>query len=70
MIRTKTAVSNFREGDEVVLAAGTYEGTAGVFLRLREDANWADISERDGRIRCHPVIWLALATAPTRGKAV
>ena len=41
LIQTKIAVSNFREGDEVVLAAGTYEGTAGVFLRLREDANWA-----------------------------
>lgn len=70
MIRTKTAVSTFREGDEVVLAAGTYEGTLGVFLRLREDENWADITERNGRIRCHPVVWLAHSTAATRGRTV
>jgi hypothetical protein len=49
----------FREGDEVVLAEGTYQGTPGVFLRLRKDANWADIAERNGSIRRHPVAWLA-----------
>jgi hypothetical protein len=53
----------FREGDEVVLAEGTYQGTPGVFLRLREDANWADITERNGSIRSHPVVWLAHSTA-------
>jgi hypothetical protein len=51
----------FREGDEVVLANGTYQGTLGVFLRLREDVKWADITERDGSIRSHPVEWLAHA---------
>ena len=51
----------FREGDEVVLAQGTYPGTLGVFLRLKEDANWADIRERNGDIRSHPVVWLAHA---------
>jgi hypothetical protein len=35
----------FREGDDVVLAEGTYQGTPGVFVRLREDVNWADIME-------------------------
>ncbi len=49
----------FREGDEVMLAQGTYPGTLGVFLRLKKDANWADITERDGDIRSHPVKWLA-----------
>jgi len=49
----------FREGDEVVLAEGTYQGTPGVFLRLRQDVKWADITERDGSIRSHPVEWLA-----------
>ncbi len=53
--------SAFREGDEVVLASGTYPGTAGVFLRLKKDVNWADIRERNGEIRSHPVIWLAHA---------
>jgi hypothetical protein len=49
----------FREGDEVVLAAGTYQGTQGVFRHLRPDVKWADITERDGSIRSHPVEWLA-----------
>jgi hypothetical protein len=54
----------FREGDEVVLALGTYPGTLGVFLHLKEDANWAHITERNGGIRSHPVKWLA-HSAPT-----
>ena len=49
----------FCEGDEVVLAAGPYEGTRGVFLRLRSDVNWADITEANGSIRMHPRVWLA-----------
>ena len=49
----------FREGDEVVLAKGTYQGTLGVFLHLREDIHWADITERNGNVRSHPVEWMA-----------
>jgi len=49
----------FRGGDEVVLTAGTYPGTQGIFLRLKEDTHWADVRERDGRIRSHPLAWLA-----------
>ena len=45
MMSTRPAGPTFREGDEVVLAHGTYQGTLGVFLRLREDVNWADITE-------------------------
>jgi hypothetical protein len=59
MISTRPADRAFQEGDEVVLANGTYQGTPGVFLRLREDVKWADITERDGSIRSHPVAWLA-----------
>ena len=51
----------FHQGDAVVLASGTYQGTAGVFLRLRPDVKWADIAERNGGVRSHPVAWLALA---------
>ena len=51
--------SAFHEGDQVVLAEGSYQGTPGVFLRLREDVKWADITERDGSVRSHPVAWLA-----------
>jgi hypothetical protein len=49
----------FHEGDEVVLAKGTYQGTPGVFISLREDVRWADITESDGCVRIHPVEWLA-----------
>jgi len=61
MMSTGPAAPDFHEGDEVVLANGTYQGTPGVFLRLREDAKWADITERNGSIRSHPVEWLAHA---------
>jgi len=56
----------FREGDEVVLADGTYQGTHGVFRRLTDDVNWADITERNGSIRSHPVAWLAHSTGAIR----
>jgi hypothetical protein len=59
MMSARIAGPTFHEGDEVVLANGTYQGTPGVFLRLKEDVNWADITERNGDIRSHPVIWLA-----------
>ena len=58
MMNTRPVGRAFREGDEVVLIDGTYQGTAGVFLRLREDVNWADITERNGSVRSHPVVWL------------
>ena len=63
-------VNPFREGDDVVLAEGTYQGTPGIFLRFKEDTNWADITERDGTIRSHPVVWLARSTPDaTRNRA-
>ncbi len=49
----------FRAGDEAVLTDGTYQGTHGVFLRLRPDVNWAEIRESNGNVRSHPVAWLA-----------
>ena len=52
-------VPEFQEGDGVVLAAGTYQGRSGTFLRLREDVKWADVAERGGITRRHPVAWLA-----------
>jgi hypothetical protein len=69
MIRTTTAVAVFSEGDPVVLALGTYQGTSGVFRRLRADPNWADITEPDGSIRCHPVAWLAHCAGAITGSA-
>ncbi len=58
---TDPAAHQFREGDEVVLANGAYQGSLGVFLHANEDPKWADIRERNGAVRSHPVEWLALA---------
>lgn len=66
MIGDRVSDPVFREGDEVVLAEGTYQGTPGVFLRLREDVHWADITERSGAVRSHPVAWLAHASGEIR----
>jgi hypothetical protein len=66
MISARLVHPEFQEGDEVVLAKGTYQGTLGVFLHLREDIEWADIVERNGTIRSHPVAWLALSTGAAR----
>ena len=70
MIETISGNSEFREGEEVVLARGSYTGTLGIFLRLREDPRWADITERDGSVRRHPVEWLAhpAPTTPERNR--
>jgi hypothetical protein len=59
MMSSRIGVSTLREGDEVVLADGTYQGTPGAFLRPKKDVNWADITDRNGEVRSHPVIWLA-----------
>jgi len=67
MISDKRVETVFREGDEVVLAKGTYPGTLGVFLGFRTDVNWAEITERNGCIRSHPVEWLAHSTGATPG---
>jgi hypothetical protein len=66
MINARCVHPEFHEGDEVVLAEGTYQGTVGVFLHLREDVNWADITEGNGDIRSHPVAWLAFGSGAIR----
>ena len=64
------AVDNvFHEGDQVVLAEGTYQGTQGVFIRLRDDVKWADITERNGNVRSHPVAWLDHFPVVSHGSA-
>jgi len=69
MLSKKLTAPAFHEGDEVVLAEGTYQGTLGVFLHLTEDPNWADITERNGAIRMHPMAWLAHAPERAPGTA-
>lgn len=49
----------FRAGDEVLLSAGPYVGTTGVFLQLTADAKWAKVHQHNGSNRIHPVEWLA-----------
>ena len=61
MAHTEAVTPMFHEGDEVILLEGTYQGTLGVFLRLRDDVRWADITERGGAVRSHPVAWLGHA---------
>jgi hypothetical protein len=61
MTKAKHPVTTFQQGDEVVLAHGGNQGTPGVFVRLRTDPNWADIMERNGVVKSHPVEWLARA---------
>lgn len=61
MAQSGKVLSRFNEGDEVVLVEGTYQGTLGVFVRLRDDVGWADIAERSGAVRSHPVAWLGHA---------
>ena len=61
MMSAQPAGPTFREGDEVVLAKGSYQG---VFLHVKVDTNWADIRERNGGIRSHPVTSLAHSAIP------
>lgn len=68
MNHTKLAAPVFREGDEVELIAGSYQGALGVFVRLRSDVKWADIAERNGEIRRHPVEWMGHAGARSKGR--
>ncbi len=66
MTHTEPVLPAFREGDEVVLVAGTYQGTLGVFVRFRSDVAWADVMERNGEVRSHPVAWLGQVVARGR----
>ena len=69
MFNTRPAgTTEFRQGDNVVLAEGTYQGALGVFIQFRQDINWAEIREPSGVVRCHPVAWLQHADPP--GNAV
>ncbi len=58
----------FQEGEEVVLTDGPYKSNLGVFVRLKEDPNWADITGRDGKVSSHPVEWLARSNSATPGR--
>jgi len=49
----------FALGDPVVLARGTYEGTRGVFFRMNHDVKWGEVTEANGKVRSHPIAWLA-----------
>jgi hypothetical protein len=62
MSDTKVLSPAFQKGDEVKLISGSYQGTPGVFLGYRKDAKWAEILERNGEVRAHPVEWLGHAT--------
>lgn len=67
MTNNRPSAPAFHAGDEVVLAHGTYQGTSGVFLKLKEDVNWAEIAEHNGEVRSHPMLWLAYAASVVPG---
>ncbi|HEU0123248.1 MAG TPA: hypothetical protein VFQ91_22150 [Bryobacteraceae bacterium] len=69
MVKNRYQGPAFAAGDEVVLAQGTYQGTPGVFLNLKADPNWADIRERGGGVRKHPLVWLAHTIVPAVASA-
>ena len=54
MMKYRPADARFSQGD----GRGTYQGTIGVFVCYNTDLNWADIAERNGDVRSHPVAWL------------
>lgn len=58
MTTIRPVAPGFQKGEAVIVARGTYPGTRGVFLGLREDQAWADIEETNGGVRSHPVVWL------------
>jgi hypothetical protein len=64
MTSIRPIAAGFREGEAIVLARGPYQGTPGVFLRLREDPKWADVQESSEVIRSHPVAWIEHAAGP------
>jgi hypothetical protein len=59
-IRIANAVNNpkFHPSDEVVLAEGPHKYVRGIFLRLKDDVEWAEIQEPNGAISSHPVEWM------------
>src|SRR6185312_4582698 len=65
-IRIADAINNprFHPGDEVVLAEGPHKYVHGIFLRLKEDVEWAAIKEANGAISSHPVEWMSTYTGP------
>lgn len=53
------AAQSFQKGDAVFLAKGSYEGTLGTFLNLKDDdPKWAAILEQNSQVRSHPIEWL------------
>lgn len=64
MMKSSYAGPVFLAGEEVMLAMGSYQGTPGIFLNLKEDPNWADIQERNGSVRKHPLAWLVHSPLP------
>ena len=49
---------DFQRGDNVVVAEGPFQGTPGVFVKLKDDIKWGEINEYNGVLRSHPLIWL------------
>jgi hypothetical protein len=68
-IRISDAINNpkFRPGDAVVLAHGPHKYERGIFLKLKEDVEWAAVQEQNGTISSHPVEWMESSREPEPG---
>ena len=62
---TAIAPADFHNGDKIYLTKGSYQGTTGTFLNVRNDPKWADILEPNSTVRAHPVEWMALSIEST-----
>lgn len=65
-LATPFAPAAFHKGDKIYLTKGSYEGTTGTFLSVRNDPKWADILESNSAVRAHPVEWMALSSESTK----
>ena len=65
-IRIADAINNpmFHAGDEVVLTEGPHKYVHGIFLRLKDDVEWAVIKEANGAVSSHPVEWMCSYRGP------
>lgn len=67
-INTYLDRNKFRQGGEVVLVRGWYQGTPDIFFRLKGDPAWAQVTEATEPSVSHPVEWLAHSNPSNEGE--
>ena len=54
----------FHAGDQIFLAEGPHKYVRGIFMRLKDDVEWAAIKETNGAVSSHPVEWMRSDRGP------